>query len=392
MDILNKIKQAGLVGRGGACFPVWQKWSAVAKAMADKSAVASACASSDAKALADKKASADKKALADKTIEERKSYVICNGAEGEPGVEKDGYIIEHFPERVIDGIKIAINFLSAEKAYIYLNNKYFQKFGKKFKNLIGNSPIEFFIKPFDSGYIGGEESAILNIIEGHRLSGASIRAEPRLRPPFPTSHGLWNAPTLINNVETFYNVSLVAAGQFKKTRFYTISGDCPRPGVYELIDNYTISRVLKETANLPGFNFFVQVGGSMSGEVLNAGQLKRSVAGAGSITIYSLEKNGAKKIVMDWLDFFVSESCGQCTPCREGIYRLKELACAPKIDWQLFKELVDNLTELSFCSLGCAAAVPLKSFIINVLPKITEKKLEPAWRDQKVIVQTFKNS
>ena len=329
MDILSKIKKANLVGRGGAGFPVAKKWFAVAEALANKEA------------------------------NQRKSYVVCNASEGEPGVAKDGYILEHYPEKVIDGMKIAIDFLSAEKGYIFLNHSYYKKFNKKLIKLLKDSKMEIFAKPVNAGYIGGEESAILNAIEGKRI-------EPRLKPPFPTAKGLWGYPTLINNVETFYNVSLVISGNYKNNRFYTITGDCPNEGVYELPDNLTIEKLLNQTKNYPKFSFFVQIGGNASGEVLNSSQLKRQVSGAGSITVYSLAKNSFKKIIKGWLNFFAGESCGQCTPCREGIYRLNEVFSEEKIDWELFNELLDNLSDTSFCALGGSVPVPIKSFMKNV--------------------------
>lgn len=343
MDILSKIKQSGLVGRGGASFPVWQKWDMV------------------------------KKATEGRETTRKKCYIVCNASEGEPGVEKDGYILENWPEKVIDGIKTAIDFLKADKAFIYLNSKYYNKFNKKLNSLISNTSITLFIKPYDSGYIGGEESAVLNAIEiGLAKGEINKKIEPRLRPPFPTTEGLWESPTLINNVETFYNINLVQSGQYKKERFYTINGDCPNEGVYLLAENYTIEHILKSTKNYPRFTFFVQVGGSASGEVLNSNQLKRSVIGSGSITVYSIEKYSYKKLIKNWLEFFCSESCGLCTPCREGLYRLKEISLKEKGDWQLLNELISNLSEASFCGLGLSAAVPIVSFIKNVLPIINK--------------------
>lgn len=327
MDILSKIKKANLIGRGGAGFSVAKKWEAVKNAAGDK------------------------------------KYVVCNAAEGEPGVLKDGYILEHYQEKVIDGLKIAMDFLKAEKAYIFLNYSYNKKLNKKLSALLKNTKIEIFAKPANAGYIGGEESAILNTIEGKRI-------EPRLRPPFPTASGLWNYPTLINNVETFYNVSLAAAGQYKNKRFYTITGDCLNEGVYELSDNLTIEKLLKQTENYPKFSFFVQVGGNAAGEALNSAQLKRQVSGAGSVAVYSLVKNNYKKVIKNWLNFFANESCGMCAPCREGIYRLNEIFAKENIDWELFNGLLDNLSDTSLCALGGSAPIAIKSFMKNVYPII----------------------
>lgn len=330
MDILSKIKQANLVGRGGAGFPTEKKWAAVKNAIGEK------------------------------------KYVVCNASEGEPGVMKDGYILEHHAEKVINGMKIAIDFLNAEKAYLFLNNSYYKKFGKKLIILLKGSKIELFAKPIGSGYIGGEESAILNAIEGKRI-------EPRLKPPFPTTNGLWDYPTLINNVETFYNVSLAASEQYANKRFYTITGDCPNEGVFELPDNLTIETILNQTGNYPKFSFFVQVGGGASGEVLNSAQLKKQVSGAGSIAVYSLVKNNFKKVVDNWLDFYFNESCGQCTTCREGVFRLKEIFKPGKINWELFNDLLSNLQDNSFCALGSSVPGPINSFIKNVYPNFKDK-------------------
>ncbi|MDD4901465.1 MAG: NADH-ubiquinone oxidoreductase-F iron-sulfur binding region domain-containing protein [Patescibacteria group bacterium] len=337
--ILEKIKSAGLVGRGGAGFPVDKKWSAVQEAVGAK------------------------------------KYVVCNAAEGEPGLAKDGYILEQYPGKVINGMQIAIDFLSAPAAasadraevrgYLYLNYKYHKKLGKKIAALLKNSPIEIFVKPLNSGYIGGEESAALNAIEGRRI-------EPRLKPPFSSSKGLWGCPTLVNNVETFYNVSLVKSGQYKGNRFYTIGGDCPHEGVYELPESFTIEKVLKQTENYPKFPFFAQIGGNASGEVLSSRQLRRPVQGSGSIAVHSITKTNFKKIIIDWLDFFINESCGQCTPCREGTIRLKEIFIAEKPDWVLFNSLLDNLVDTSLCSLGSSVAVPIRSYLKNVYPTVNK--------------------
>jgi NADH:ubiquinone oxidoreductase subunit F (NADH-binding) len=346
MDILSKIKQAGLVGRGGAGFPTWRKWQAV------------------------------------KNAPGAKKYVVCNGSEGEPGLTKDGYILEHHAERMIDGMKIAIDFLSldvsrgrvlnsakraaAVKGCLFLNYAYDKKLSRRLAPFLKSSSIEIFIKPLDSGYIGGEESAILNAIEGKRI-------EPRLKPPFPTTAGLWGCPTLISNVETFYDVSLVVAEQYKNNRFYAIAGDCPNEGVYELPADFTVEKILKETKNYPRFPFFVQSGGKAAGEVFNSRQLKRPVSGAGAITVYSLAKNNYVRLIRNWLDFFADESCGQCTPCREGTLRLQEIFRAERTNWVLFNDLLDNLADTSLCALGSSVAVPIKSFIKNVLSEMKRK-------------------
>ena len=340
MNIINKIKKANLVGRGGGNFPTAMKWSMVKKAIGNR------------------------------------KYVICNASEGEPGVKKDGYILENFGEKVIDGMKIAIDFLSdisttsspslskeGISGYIFINHQYYKKFSGKLNKIIADDKkykIELFIKPTGSGYIGGEETSIINAIEEKRV-------EPRLRPPFPTTNGLWNCPTLVNNVETFYNVSLAATDNFKKNRFYTISGDCLFPNIYELSDNWTIEKILKETKNYPKFDFFVQVGGDASGEILNSKQLDKPAGGAGSITIFNAKKHKPEELFKKWISFFINESCGQCTPCREGVYRLGKIINSNNIDWKLIEELLNNLDETSFCGLGSVVSIPIRSYRKNVM-------------------------
>ncbi len=352
-NIITKLKKAGLIGRGGACYPTWMKWSAV-------------------------KENLDK--LEPKS---RIGYVICNVSEGEPEVKKDHYILKHWPERVIDGMKIAINYLGAEKGYLYINKPYYKEFAKNLTHLIDKSPIELFVKPHDAGYIGGEENALMNAIEGKRV-------EPRLRPPFPVEKGLWGYPTLINNVETLYNVSLVYADKYKKTRFYSINGDALWEGVYEYPEDMPMVEILRATKNYPKFPFFVQVGGGASGEVLNSNQLNRPAFGAGSITIYSMVKHAPLKVVRNWVNFFQQNSCGQCTPCREGTYRLKQELDKSAPDWNIVSVLLTTLKETSFCGLGCAVPVPITSFVQNVLSTMPENKINLPNATKQLICECFK--
>lgn len=345
-DIILKIKKAGLSGRGGGCFPTAKKWEMVQSAKGGK------------------------------------KYVICNASEGEPGVNKDFYILNNFPNHVVNGMSIAMDFLGAEKGFIYINPEYHKKLQKSLKQAVGKAPIEIFKKADQAGYIGGEETSALNHIEGKRI-------EPRLRPPYPTSQGLWGSPTLINNVETFYNVSLVAAGEYEKKRFYTINGDCLWTGVYEYPENWTIEKILKETDNYPDFDFFVQSGGDGSGEVLGSTQLRRETSGSASITVYSVIKHNAENLIRNWLEFFLHESCGQCTPCREGTYRLRELLMEKETDWQMFSAILDNLSESSFCGLGCAAPIAVTSYVENVLSKLPDNKIKISPAKRKMICECF---
>jgi NADH:ubiquinone oxidoreductase subunit F (NADH-binding) len=339
IDILKKIASAGLVGRGGASFPTAQKWAAVKDALKTK----------------------------------KLGYIIINGAEGEPGVKKDGYIIANYPEEVLNGVYAADQFLGSVKIkriYFFLNHEYYQKYSAGLKKILANKKysalakkLEFFLKPNNLAYIGGEETALLNLIEGKKI-------QPRLKPPYPTASGLHNHPTLINNTETFYNVSRVLRGQYEEDRFYTITGGVKRPGVYKLPINLTIEEVLKRTGNYPAWPFFVQSGGEASGEVFNSDQLDQPVAGAGSIMIYHEEETDRRKLLKYWLKFYQNQSCGQCTPCREGTYRLWEIINKKEIDYKLFWEIVLSLEETSFCGLGSSLPVPLKSYFNNIVKTV----------------------
>ena len=335
-NIIDKIEAAALVGRGGASFSVAKKWQAV------------------------------KTALKTKKI----AYIIINGAEGEPGVKKDEHVLKHFAEDLINGVYLADKFLGTEKVqqiYFFLNLEYFKKYSSVIENILKTKKytslgkkIKFIIKGERLTYISGEESALLNLIEGKKI-------EPRLKPPYPTQAGLFSAPTLINNIETFYNVSLVDSNRFKHERLYTINGAVRHRGVFSLPAELTIEEVLKKTNNIPDFKFFVQCGGEAAGEVLRSDQLNRPVEGAGSIMVYDFKKTDKQKLIKYWLNFYHEQSCGNCTICREGTYRLWELINKKDYDKKLFCELISGLEETSFCGLGRSLPTPIKSYYLNIL-------------------------
>lgn len=337
-DIISKIEEAGLVGRGGASYPVAAKWMAVKNALKTK----------------------------------KRAYIIVNGAEGEPGVKKDGYILKNFSADVVNGVYLADKFLGSSKVsriYFFLNAEYFKNYSLEIKKILAlkkysalNKKIEFFIKPEKLSYISGEETAILNLIEGKR-------AMPRLKPPYPFESGLNGSPTLINNVETFYDVSLVSKNIYESKRFYTLSGSLKYRGVFSLESHLSIDSVLRLTNNYPPRPFFVQVGGEACGEVLNSKQLDLPLGGAASLMVYDLENTDRKKLMEYWLKFFCGQSCGQCTICREGTYRLLELFNQKNYDEELFSEILDVLEDSSFCALGSFLSVPIKSYFENIVKK-----------------------
>ena len=313
MNIVKKIEEAGLKGRGGGAFPTALKWKLSKKAKG------------------------------------KVKYVICNASEGEPNVFKDGYILDNYLEEVVNGIKIAQDFISAKESYIYLNKNY--SINKDIGNII--------VFKKNSGYIGGEESSMCEAIEGKR-------AEPRRRPPFLTECGLFDCPTLVNNVETFYYVSKIAKGEYNHCRFFSINGDVANAGVYELPEDTTIFQALKETNNYPDFDFFTQIGGGASGEIMLPQELNKPVFGAGSITVYNRETTDKYDLMEKWAEFFHTGNCDKCVPCREGAFRVYEMIKERNIDYDKLDDIFLTLKKSSFCSLGKGIPLPFESLMKKI--------------------------
>jgi len=328
--IIKKIEKAGLIGRGCNNFPVARKWAAVRRAKAGE------------------------------------KFVVCNVSESEPGVFKDRHVLRHHLERVIDGMLLAMDTVGAKNGFIYLNPEYFAEFNGKLREIIdlkigGIGKIELFEKPFHD-YIGGDETALLNSLEGKRV-------EPRLKPPYPVSFGLEGKPTLINNCETFYAVSLINENKYKNTRFYSLFGAGVEPEVKEFPVDITVKKMLQEFGHEPSAEYFYQVGGGAAGTCYNSKQLNRKFDSNASVIIYSMEES-PKNVVMKWLDFFEHESCGQCVPCREGTYRLRNLMKkyfeTENLDKEIFDDLVFTLENTSFCALGKVSTTAVLSYLKNV--------------------------
>ncbi|MBU1110961.1 hypothetical protein KKB83_05100 [Patescibacteria group bacterium] len=320
--IIVKLEESGLTGRGGARFPTHLKWKMVKEAKAEK------------------------------------KYIICNAAEGEPGVFKDGYILKNYPQEVVQGIKLALgaidNSTVAVSAYIYLRKDYYQRFKEELEKLTKSLPITLFKKT--GGYLAGEETSLLEVIEGRRPA-------PRIKPPYPPQIGLFGYPTLVNNLETFYHVAQIAEGKYKKTRFYSISGEVANEGVYEFPEDYTVSQVLKETQNWPDFRFFIQSGGGASGEVLLPDELEQTVRGQGAIVVYNRQETDLFALMEKWVNFFLKSNCDKCVPCREGVYRLAEMIEKRKLDKEILDDILFVLEETSFCALGEGVVTPFRSLI-----------------------------
>lgn len=327
-NILEQIKTAALVGRGGAGFPVHMKWKRMNE------------------------------------VEAKKKYVVCNASEGEPDVKKDHHLLDHFPDTVVKGMIIALDFLGQKEAYFNINAHYFAELEGKLKKAI--EPYEkkgyvfhFFIE--EPSYIGGDSGAILNALEGKRT-------QPRAKRPSPSILGIFGNPTLVHNVETLYNVARVAEGTFSNTRFYTVGGKVIHPGVFELSDTSTVEEVLRKTNNYPSFPFFAQVGGGASGVVINEDQMKTDTAfGCASIQVYDA-KTTTRDLFLQWFKFYEKESCGKCTPCREGTYQLYEMVKKTEtIPWKDILAIMDVLKTTTYCALGSSLPIPVESYIKNIL-------------------------
>ncbi len=321
-EIIEKLKNAGLQGRGGAGFPVWKKWELVMNAPSEE------------------------------------KYVICNGAEGEPDVFKDGYILRNFSEDVLNGIMVAVDNISASRAYLYLGHDYYRELKDLLVEMIGERPIEVIEK--GRGYIAGEETAICNFIEGGL-------AEPRQKPPFLSEKGLYGKPTLVNNLETFYYVSKIAKGDYTGKRYFSINGDVLNEGVFEEDENITLGDLLRKTNNYPDFDFFTQVGGGAEGMIMLPDELETPLmGGCGSIKVFNREKTDLFELMEYWMEFIIHGNCDKCVPCREGTYRIYEMVKARNIDKDKLFELLDVLEYTSFCALGKGVVIPFRSLILKL--------------------------
>lgn len=329
-NIVKEIKKAGLVGRGGAEFPTHVKWEMVKRAKG------------------------------------RKKYVVCNGSEGEPDTYKDWYILKTEMGLVFEGMRVAMDYLGTKEGVINLNVNYYTKLESEVEAMVERYGEEGYrIKVYKEvpRYAGGEETGLLNNIEGRRL-------EPRMKPPYPSDEGLYGYPTLIHNVETLYEIARVARGDYDKKRYCTITGAVDKRGVYRVEREATVARVLKETGNVPEYDYFLQVGGGASGIVINKNQARRQkITGSGSIIVYRATTHPVD-LLRKWFDFYDEESCGKCTPCREGTYQLQQLVeNGKKIPWEKIEEILEVLEETSFCALGRGVPVPVRGYIKNVLKK-----------------------
>jgi [NiFe] hydrogenase diaphorase moiety large subunit len=306
--VIDEIKRASLLGRGGAGFPTGLKWEFCRREKAAR------------------------------------HFVVCNADEGEPGTFKDRVLLTELPHLVFEGMTVAGYAVGATLGVLYLRSEYaylrdhleavlagLRKDGLLGKTVAGAKDFEFdiVIKSGAGAYICGEESALLESAEGKR-------GEPRDRPPFPVSSGYLNLPTTVNNVETLATAARIldeGAAWFKAmgtaqsagTKLLSVSGDCARPGVYEVAYGLTVTELL-DLAGGAGAKA-VQVGGPSGTCVAPAGFGRKicfsDLATGGSVIVFGPDRD-IFEVVENFMDFFVEESCGWCVPCRAGNVLLKK--------------------------------------------------------------------
>ncbi len=354
-ELINELISSELKGRGGAGFPTGLKWKL------------SSDAESDIK------------------------YVICNADEGEPGTFKDREILSKVPYKVLTAMAICAYVIGAKEGYIYLRGEYFflkpelEKAIDEFKYYCKEIKFDFTISIFmgSGAYICGEETALFESMEGKR-------GEPRNKPPFPTNYGYKGKPTVINNVETLahaFTIFKYGAKRFydlgvqysRGSKLYSVSGDTPKPGIYELELGMSLADFVDEFGD--GDTKAVQVGGA-SGFLVPRKRFKETTIGyQGKLTGISLPTGGSMMLfnssrsmynVLDnYLVFFHEESCGQCTPCRVGCQQLlkgiKSVKNGEKNAQYLDKllKLAETMQITAKCGLGQSVANSFSSIVEN---------------------------
>lgn len=353
--IIAEIKESGLRGRGGAGFPTGLKWDFCAK------------------------------------TEEKERYIFCNADEGEPGTFKDRVILTNKPSFIFEGMALAAYAVKATQGILYLRYeyKYLEEFlegvlkNMRAQNLLGvniagKPGFNFDIRiQFGGGaYVCGEESALIESAEGKR-------GEPRDRPPFPVVSGYLQKPTVVNNVETLCACTKViekgaewfkTLGTFETTgtKILSISGDCAKPGIYEVEWGFSVKDLLKmvEAENVQA----VQVGGP-SGNCIEETQFDRKLcysdlATGGAIIIIGKQRDLLKDVVHNYLEFFIEESCGSCVPCRAMTVqyknKLEKILRGNGVQKDLDEmKSWESVMRLNRCGLGQTAANPVITTLEN---------------------------
>ena len=361
--LIAKLKESSLRGLGGAGFPTGMKWEIVRNQRDDT------------------------------------KFIVCNADESEPGTIKDRFVMTHAPHLVIEGMILGGLTVGARRGILYIRNEYPQQArileeeirGCYEAGLLGKGilrselafDIEVFVSP--GGYICGEETALLEAIEGKR-------AEPRNKPPFPGQHGLWQKPTVINNVETFLFVPVILARGLDwlqsqglngsvGVKFVGVSGDVQRPGVYEVPMGTPYRELIDQMAGgVPAgrtFKAFAPSGpaggylpASMADLPLDWNAMTQAGATVGSGAIVVCDDRACMlDMALNSVRFFRNESCGKCVPCRVGSQKLTDLLTEwtrghrGASDMALYEELSHAMRQTSICGLGQVVPVPIASVL-----------------------------
>jgi NADH-quinone oxidoreductase subunit F len=346
----------------------------------------------------------------------RPKYLLCNADEGEPGTFKDRPILEKNPHILIEGMAISGHALQAEYGYIYLRGEYPAAFDilraaireAYDRNLLGDNilgkGVRFHIEVHQGAgaYICGEETALIESLEGKR-------GQPRIKPPFPVNEGFLLKPTVVNNVETFANLPFIieaGADAFAKIgspdcpgpKLFSVSGHVKKPGVYELPMGTTLREIIYDhCGGIKGDRpLKAVIPGGISTPVLPADKIDcpmdfvsmprhGSMLGSGAVMVFD-DSVDLVKVCLRAMKFFEHESCGKCTPCREGVGWLKAIlqricnSAGTPGDIDLLMEVSGSIMGKTFCPLGDGAASVVQSFIKNFRQefegKITSRNAE----------------
>jgi NADH-quinone oxidoreductase subunit F len=363
--IINEVKASNLRGRGGAGFPTGMKWGFIPKQS------------------------------------QKPKYVVCNADESEPGTFKDRDLMRYTPHLLLEGMIIAGHAIGSNTGYIYIRGEYTREakllnaaIDEAYeKGYLGNNVMGSGFK-FDitvhrgaGAYICGEETALLNSLEGKR-------GEPRVKPPFPAIAGAFGGPTIVNNVETLCAVPFIVdkggewfakLGKLEKsggTRLISLSGHVKKPGVYELPSgSVTLRQIIYDYGHgiLGDKKLKAVIPGGSSAPVLTADEIDvvydidpimkvGSMMGSAAIMVVS-EDYDIVKLILRITKFYAHESCGQCTPCREGCKWMEDVierilhGKGREQDIGLLLDIADNINGKTLCALGDAAAGPVMSFV-----------------------------
>lgn len=353
-EIIQEILDSGLKGRGGAGFPTGMKWKFTAEQKSPE------------------------------------KYIVCNADEGEPGTFKDREILDRVSSKVHGGMAIAGKAIGAKKGIVYLRGEYryllpklmieLDSFHKMIKEIGYDFEIEY--RMGSGAYICGEESALFESIEGKR-------GEPRNKPPYPTVSGVYGKPTSINNVETLVTAMMIVQHGAKNftqygtkdsrgSKVFSVSGDTPTPGIFELELGMTVQQFVNEFGD--GDTKAVQVGGA-SGFCVPRKKFAETIIGfegvptGGSMKLFNSSRS-MYNVLHNYLDFFTEESCGQCTPCRvgcqqllKGVEKVKKGEAKSTYLNELMK-LADTMKIAAKCGLGQSVGNAFKSIVGNFKEEI----------------------